>query len=283
MNPWANLQFIVSVILLAVFVVAAIFGDLQKRRKRMAVDAHMDPYCKGDFKAALQATAKLKYAPRAYCFYRGATLLQLGELKEAETLLLQNIALSEQAQRSFRGQGSRILPRLTGVCRQALGELYLEQKRYDDALRCFEASLRDWPGRGSSHRAIAEAWLRRGNAPTEALKWARLAVEEDRASTDLTQEARDTNLGEDLATLAWAVAVASHDRAEVDRMAAEAVSVAGAVLVTTSAQVQYQAGLAYEALGNAERSAQHFNEAARIDQQGRWGRAARAAAALLVR
>jgi tetratricopeptide (TPR) repeat protein len=283
MNPWANLQFIVSVILLAVFVVVAILGDLQRRRKRLAVDAHMDPYCKGDFKAALQGTEKLKYDPRAYCFYRGATLLQLGDLKEAETLLLQNIALAEQALLSFRGKGSRNLIKLAAISRQALGETHLEQRRYDDALRCFEASLRDWPDRGSSHRAIAEAWLRRGNAPTEALKWARLAVEEDRASTDLTQEARDTNLGEDLATLAWAVAVASHDGSEVDRLVTEAVTVAGTVLVTTSAQVQYHSGLAYEALGNTERSAQHFNEAVRIDSQGRWGRAARAAVALIVR
>ena len=168
--------------------------------------------------------------------------------------------------------------RLTALNRAVLGELYLERGRYGEAIRCFEASLSDWPGRGSCHRAIAEAWLRKGDDPAEALKWAQLAVEEDRVAKDYTQEVRDTNLGEDLGTLAWAVAVASRDAAEVDRLVAEAESKAGTRLVTSSAQVQYFAGRAYEALGDTTRSTRHFKEASRIDSQGLWGRAARAAA-----
>jgi hypothetical protein len=47
--------------------------------------------------------------------------------------------------------------------------------------------------------------------------------------------------------------------------------------------VHFQSGLAYAALGDEERSAQYLKEAARIDPQGRWGRAARAQAAELSR
>jgi hypothetical protein len=134
--------------------------------------------------------------------------------------------------------------------------------------------LQEWPGHGSTHRAIAETWLRRGNDPTEALKWARLAVEEDSALMSIPED-RHIDLGEDLATLAWAVAVTSQDRAEVDRLVGEAVSVVGSQVVTSAAMIEYHSGLAYAALGDQGRSLEHLNGAARIDKGGRWGRAAR--------
>jgi tetratricopeptide (TPR) repeat protein len=284
MNPWPDLQLIVFAILLAVFAGTFIVEYSRQRRKRAAIDAVMAPYREGDFEAALHVAERLRSDPRAYSFFQGALLLELGHLKEAEPLLQQSIQLSEHQELALRKTHfgtSRALKRqrkLTALSRSVLGQLYLDQGLYDDALRCFEASLIDWPGRGSSHRAIAEAMLRRGDDPAEALKWARMAVDEERISRDMPREIRDTNLGEDLATLAWAVAVASRDSAQVDRLVAEAESVVGTRLVTSRAQVQYQSGLACAALGDLPRSTQHFNEAARIDTRGRWGRAARAAA-----
>ena len=168
--------------------------------------------------------------------------------------------------------------RLTALSRSALGDLYLERGRYNEALRCFEAGVKDWPGRGGFHRGIAETLLRKGARATEALKWARLAVDEERASKDYSQELRDTNLGEALATLAWAVAAELRDQNEATRLVAEAESKVGAFSVASTAQVQYLAGRAYEELGDRTRSAERFEEAARIDPRGRWGRAARAAA-----
>jgi tetratricopeptide (TPR) repeat protein len=169
--------------------------------------------------------------------------------------------------------------KLSALHRAGLGELYLEQGRYDEAVKCFEASLRDWPGHGPFHAQMAGACLRRGDPPADALKWATLAVEEDRAGKGVLPEAYNMNLCEDLGTLAWAVAAASHDRPQVDRLVDEAVKLAGTLSVPTSAQVNFQSGLAYAALGDEERSAQYLKEAARIDPQGRWGRAARAQAA----
>jgi tetratricopeptide (TPR) repeat protein len=272
------------VVIVMLFLIASGISVLQRRRRKSTIDEFLALYRRGDFEAALQALEGLRKEPIPYSSLRAGVLMQLGDLDEAEKLLRQSIALAEQRAPAVRGRGLGTGPaelkrqmKLSALRWETLGELHLERQRYDEAIRCFETSLRDWPDRGSSHRVIAETWLRRGDSPSEALKWAKLAVEEDRAAEAMSQLVGDTNLAEDLATLAWAVAVASHDGAEVDRLVAEAVSLVGNLAVTSSAQVQYQSGLAYAALGDSGRSAQHFKEAARIDQRGRWGRAARMA------
>lgn len=264
----------------------------RQRLKVSAINAFMAPYRQGDFQAALQAVEGMRNDARAYCFFRGALLAQLGDLKEAESLLHQSIQLSEQREEALRARGQSAFVfgrigakealerqrKLTALSRSTLGEVYLDQERYADALACFQASLRDWPGHASSYRAIAETLLRRGDNASEAVKWAQLAVDAERASKAMPQEVRDTNLGEQLATLAWATATASHDRAQVDRLVEEAESAVGSRVVTSCAQVQYLSGLAYATLGDTAQSARHMEEAARIDPHGRWGRAARTTA-----
>src|ERR1700677_4324045 len=241
--PTGATAFIPLVAMFLAFAVIALPRYLRRQRRQAAIAAFLVPYRKGDFKAALQALEGMRNDARAYASFRGGVLMHLGELNEAESLLQKGIQLSDQQEFALKGGSIRggidVLEkqiRLTAISRAMLGELYLERGRYGEAIRCFEEGLRDWPGRGSSHRAIAEAWLRRGDDSAEALKWAQLAVEEDRAAKDYTQEVRDTNLGEDLGTLAWAVAVASHDAAQVDRLVVEAESKVGTRLVTSSAQ-----------------------------------------------
>ena len=184
------------------------------------------------------------------------------------------------------------------LCNQALGELYIDQRRYDDAVNCFQSSLRDWPGHGSAHRALAEICLRRGGPEQEAIEWARLSVQEERSVVDgmrihaggtklraLAQHARDVNLGESLGNLAWALAGAggrvmdaaasdSSLKDQVDAAVAEAVELTREGAVTSSALVHLHAGLAYAALGEPARAADYWKEASRIDPQGRCGRAA---------
>jgi tetratricopeptide (TPR) repeat protein len=267
-------------------------GKLGRRRRLAPLKSFLEAYRRGDYAQALQLTETLPNHEhsRQYWFLRGGVLMQLGRLDEAEQSFRQAIALAQQNEFAVQGRGVRggigaveKEIKLSALHGGALGELYLEQHRYDEAIRCFEASLREWPGHGPFHSHLAEACLRRGDPPADALKWATLAVEEDRAGKGVLPEVYNMNLCEDLGTLAWAVAVASHDRPQVDRLVDEAVKLAGTLSVPTSAQVHFQSGLAYAALGDEQRSTQYLEEASRIDVQGRWGRAARTQAAELSR
>jgi tetratricopeptide (TPR) repeat protein len=246
-----------------------------------AIQPVIDAYRRGDYEGALLAAEKCRGRTQDYCYFRGRMLMELGNLEEAEKWLHMSMVLAQGNSR--RAKPDRL--RRSALARGALGELYLEQRRFDEALNCFETSAKEWPEHGEFHRDLAEVWLRWGSRPAEALKLARLAVEKDRAGASvpqttsediraLTTDARDTGLSEDLATLAWAVAVTSHDRQEVDRLIGEALPF-GTQSVSPRAAVHYRSGLAYAALGEPGRSSYHFSEATRIDPLGRWGRAAR--------
>jgi tetratricopeptide (TPR) repeat protein len=236
--------------------------------QRNALQAVMDAHRRGDYEAALHATEGLREgrgATPTYGFFRGTMLMQLGQFAEAEKWLRESIARETDSRKSALGYST-------------LGKLLLEQQRYDEARECFEACRRQAPERGSSQRSIAEAWLRQGGHNSEALQAAKVAVDRDRVGEAVSQEVHDHNLGEDLATLAWAVAAATHDEPEVDRLVAEAVPLVDGGPTSSVAQVHYHSGRAYAALGDTGKSAHHFEEAARADRQGLWGQAARAMA-----
>jgi tetratricopeptide (TPR) repeat protein len=158
-----------------------------------------------------------------------------------------------------------------------LGHLLLQARRYDEAQECFEKSLGHFPERSSGYRSMAELCLLRGYNPAEALRWAELAIRHAQADWQISPELRNMNLGEDMATLAWATAADSHSASEVSRLAVEAVASVGTTNVVSRAQVYYQLGCAYRELGDIRTGAQHYEEAAKLDPQGQWGRAAQAA------
>ena len=238
------------------------------------IQAVIAAYRQGDYEAALQAVAPLRDAKdvslaTSYSFYRGTMLMNLGRLEEAEQSFRRNLAIAQDEKRRALAYSS-------------LGRLLLEMQRYEEAAECFQASLREWPGRGAPHRGLAEVCLRQRREFSEAARWAALAVDEERSrmSPSDSAEVRNTyniNLAENLATLAWAVASESGNRAEVDRIVEEAVSLSSrGDTVTSAAMVHYQSAQAYLAIGEAGESGKHFSEAARIDPKGISGRAARA-------
>jgi tetratricopeptide (TPR) repeat protein len=237
-----------------------------------AIDGFMEPYRRGDYEAALQATESFRQdgdVTASYCFYRGSCLAHLGRLPEAEVWLRRNIALRKEDQKRHLAIGYT-----------TLGHLMLQAGRYDDAVECFQTSLHHFPGRSSGYRSMAEAYLLRGDNPSEALRWTRLAIDQAKGDREISPELRKMNLGESFATLAWATAAASHTAPEVARLVAEAVAGVGAGSISSTAQVHYQSGRAYEELGDAGNSLHHYREAARLDLQGEWGRAGRAALAI---
>jgi len=279
-SPIQALELAVLLTMLA----ATLYAIWRGRKQRSTLAAYMQAYRRGDYEIALQIAegfGERGAITRSYCFHHGSSLLQLGRLDEAETWLRQSVSLSrrDEARQSGPAEIERQI-KLTALGSSTLGQLYLEQSRYDEALACFEESLRDWPDRGATHRSIAELWLRRGNV-AEALKWARLAIVKEKSSKPLSKKTGDMNFAEELATLAWAVAEASKDREQVDKLLARAIPLAK-IGVSTKAQVHYHAGCAYAALGDTHKSTEYFARAASIDRLGRWGRAARNRAASLM-
>jgi tetratricopeptide (TPR) repeat protein len=156
-----------------------------------------------------------------------------------------------------------------------LAEILMDQERFAESIEFYENAGRTWPGRGSNLRGIAEVWLRQGLKSSHALETARQAVEIDRSATGLTKELLDQRLGEDLAVLAWAVAAHSGDAREVESLLAEAFSLCSKTNPILG-QVHYHAGRAYAGLQMAEKSRDHFRQAAEIDPHGIFGRLARA-------
>jgi tetratricopeptide (TPR) repeat protein len=235
--------------------------------KQKAVAAVLDAYRVGDYETALRATEPLKEIDGAcYYFFHGSMLHQSGRAQEAEKELRKCTALRQGEQ-------------LASIAYSSHGQVLVELERYEEALKCFETSRRYDPKRGGADRDIAHTWLIRGK-PEQALQWAKSALEKERAATlrlDLAadREALELNTREALATLAWALASTDKDREEVDRLAEEAIPPPETRAPSSCAEVHVHLGKAYAALGDPAKSEWHFEEAARIDPKGLWGRAAR--------
>jgi tetratricopeptide (TPR) repeat protein len=246
-------------------------------RTMKAINAIMAAYRDGDYETGLQKTEALKdtYNPlkksAEYCFFRGTMLHHLGRLEEAEASLREGLPLEED-------------PRQRALVYNTIASVLMDQGRFPEAIAFFENAGSAWPDRGSSHRGVAEVWLRQGREFPEALQHARQAVEIDRAASGMKKEALDTRLGEDLATLAWAVAASSTvaansgAAAEVESQLAESFQLCGTKTKPILAQIHYQAGKAHEALKMPEKAREHFRQAAEVDPKGVYGRLARAAA-----
>jgi len=164
----------------------------------------------------------------------------------------------------------------------------MDAGRYPEAIAFFENAGTAWPDRGSSHRGIAEVWLRQGHEFPEALAQARQAVDIDRAASGMKKEALDTRLGEDLATLAWAVAANATSvfaspspgiADEVESLLAESFQLCGTKTRPILAQIHYQAAKAYDALKVTEKAREQLRVAAEADPRGVYGRLARGTAA----
>src|SRR5579863_994386 len=151
---------------------SALFG-LRRYRKSMetirtsgdkvrTIDAILAGLKRGDYEGALRSADELKSNDPAYHYFHGSLSMQLGRFAEAEKYLRRCAAMPQSE-------------RLAAIAYTSLGHILLETGRYEEAVKCFETSLRYSPERGSTYRDLAETALRRGD-PAEALKFARTAV-----------------------------------------------------------------------------------------------------------
>jgi tetratricopeptide (TPR) repeat protein len=237
-----------------------------------AIDGVMTPYRKGDYAAALEAAEGFRLdgeVSAPYCFYRGSCLAHLGRLPEAEVWLRRNIELRKSDPEK----------RHIAIGYTTLAHLMLQAGRYDEAVECIEASIRQFADRSSPYRSMAEVILTRGGDAGDALRWANSAIDKVNADQKASAELRKLTLGETLATQAWAIAAASHNAADVTRMTNEAVASAGSSSVSSTAQVLYHCARAFEELSDSARAGDYYQKLAALDVQGHFGRAARAALA----
>jgi len=275
-HPSDHAGLMAGIVLRVAVLAFVIVGGVRSFRKRAAYNRLLRSYRRGDYQAALAATESLRkngQENRSYCFFRGAMANELGDSAQAETCLQKAVLFSDADKATD--------DRMRALAHDALGECLLDAKRYDEALREFAAALRYWPTHGGTHRNMAETWLRRGAHADEALKLARVAADEERTTSPLSADTHRINLSESLATLAWAIAAAENDRAKVDANVTEALKLAPDNSVPTYARVRFYAGNAYASLGDRQKGARLFDEAATRDAQGRWGRASRTKAAEL--
>ena len=246
---------------------------LWKPRRRIAsamvLDPMMKPYHSGDYKRAFEVAESLRQSGKvsaSCCFYRGSMLAQLGRLGEAERWLRRSIDLEDRTKK-----------RSLAITFSALGDTLLQARRYGEAEKCLRRSIRLFPGRSPAYRGMAELCLMRGDGTAAAVRWANLALERQKADQAASSELRRLNLGESLAALAWATAAESRSAPAVARLVARALKSVGTGTVESTALVHHHSGCAYRELGDMLASAKHYEEAARIDAQGKWGRAAREA------
>ncbi len=234
-------------------------------RLKSVISAIMSAYRTGDYAIALEKTDDLKdgstiTAP--YCYLHGSMLHYLGRFGEAEASLRAGLFLEVDS-------------RKRALVFDTLASVLMDQQRFTEAIECYEHASRAWPDYGASRRGIAEVWLRQGRESPEALKQAQQAVAIDKRATGVSREVLEHRLGEDLAVLAWALAVNSAGAGTVEFVLSEAIRLCSTGAKAILAQVHYHAGKAYLALQSARKSEEHFCRAAEIDPQGIFGVMAR--------
>jgi tetratricopeptide (TPR) repeat protein len=143
------------------------FGARRRYRKSMenlrfhsnrhaGITGVLEAYRQGDYEGALHAADKLENVdPGGYNFFRGSMLMQLDRLDEAEKHLRRCVSL--------RQEGS-----LAAIAHTSLGLLLLERKRFEEALKYFNAALQFNPDRGAHvplYRGCVAASGQRGRGP----------------------------------------------------------------------------------------------------------------------
>ncbi len=186
----------------------------------------------------------------------GHMLLLAGRYREAEVTLRRSLA-SSQARESY------------GSALEYLGDALMEQGRYEEASRSYEAALHAFPWLHRPYRGLAEMLLRQEKNPEEALA----RVEEIVDFSGLSWHKRKLNgapQDDYWALKAWALA-------RLGRSSEAALAIENALKATNKdclpdlAATHYRAGMAMQALGHLTSANQHFRRAVELDPRGRRG------------
>jgi tetratricopeptide (TPR) repeat protein len=186
----------------------------------------------------------------------GHTLLLAGRYREAEVTLRRSLATA-QARESY------------GSALEYLGDALMEQGRYDEATRSYEAALTAFPWLRRPYRGMAEMLLRQEKSPDKALEYIEKIV--DFSGLSWRQQKLNGSPQDDYWALkAWALARLGRS-SEAAQAIEKAVSTTAKNCLPDLATTHYRAGMAMQALGNLTPANEHFKKAVELDPHGRRG------------
>src|SRR6202044_2360916 len=166
---------------------------------------------------------------------RGHILVSAGHYREAEEILRRSLA-GAQARDSY------------GSALEYLGDALMEQGRYDEAMRSYEAALHAFPWLRRPYRGMAEMLLRQGRQTGQALEWIEKIVDFD--GLTFAQRKRNGPPQDDYWALkGWAQGVLGR-RKDAEASIENAMKATDKRTLPDLATTYYRAGMAMRALGN---------------------------------
>jgi tetratricopeptide (TPR) repeat protein len=217
----------------------------------------------GRYDQALRLVSILPISSAGRNYSRVDVLIAAGRYNEAARVLRDVI---------HRGRGKLV----TKVSRvkicfdlENLGNVLIETGRFEEAQRFFQYAARLYPYHSVSSTGMAEALLRQGVCPEDALAHAEKALNLfQRGAERITS---GWQLGAILATNAWALAACGRGVEAHEAIDAALMSPARKTKGPL-AQVHYKAGMSLLALSDHRGAEEHFVRGAEVDPSGRWGR-----------
>jgi tetratricopeptide (TPR) repeat protein len=192
----------------------------------------------------------------------GHMLLIAGRYREAENTLRRSLTGS-QASESY------------GTALEYLGDALMEQGRYDEATRSYEAALHAFSFIRRPYRGMAEMLLRQDKNPQQALEYIERIIDFKGLSW---RERQSNGKPEDdyLSLKAWALARLGRS-SEVAPAIESAIRATDKKTLPDLATTYYRAGMAMQALDNLSSANEHFKKALEFDPLGRRGALAKIA------
>jgi tetratricopeptide (TPR) repeat protein len=180
----------------------------------------------------------------------GYLLLFAGRHREAEDTLRRSLA-SAQARTSYAS------------ALEYLGDALMEQGRYDEAMRSYEAAVYAFPWWRRAYRGMAETLLRQGKKPEQALEWIEKIV--DFAGLSYAQRKQNGRPQDDYWALkAWALARLGR-RSEVPDAIEKALQATNKKVLPDLAATYYRAGMAMQAISNDAAAREYLTRGADLD------------------
>jgi tetratricopeptide (TPR) repeat protein len=157
---------------------------------------------------------------------------------------------------------------------ELLADALLEQGRYDEALRSYEAALHAAPGFRRPYRGMTELVLRQGHDPARALEYVENIVGPSGPTWNRWTE-NGQAIDDYWSLKAWALAELGRG-AEVAPAVAEAIRKTNPKSKPDLAATWRRLGMAMQAMGRQAEADEYLKKARDADPHGRWSALARA-------